>query len=85
MVARYDDMVCTKIFQYFKIYFSPQQDFLQVDIGSYAGVNGSSMVAAQDDSSDEDDNAKPVIKKPQDDLDDFLDDFSAQPGDYEAL
>jgi len=56
-----------------------------VDIGSYAGVNGSSMVAAQDDSSDEDD-AKPVIKKPQDNLDDFLaDDFSAQPGDYEAL
>ena len=78
---------------------------LQVDIGSYAGVNGSSMVAAQDDSSDEesdakpvikktqddasdyDDDAKPVIKKPQESLDDFLDDddFSAQPGDYEAL
>merc|ERR1719308_229139 len=55
-----------------------------VDVGSYAGVNGSSMVAAQDDSSDEEE-AKPVIKKPQDDLDDFLDDFSAQPGDYEAL
>jgi len=80
MVARYDDMV---------------------DIGSYAGVNRS---AAQDDSSDEDDDAKPVIKKlqdnssddendakpvikkPQENLDDFLDDdFSAQPGDYEAL
>ena len=42
------------------------------------------MVAAQDDSSDEED-AKPVIKKPQENLDDFLDDFSAQPGDYEAL
>ena len=43
------------------------------------------MVAAQDDSSDEDD-AKPEIKKPQENLDDFLaDDFSAQPGDYEAL
>merc|ERR1711936_1295659 len=55
-----------------------------VDIGSYAGVNGSSMVAAQDDSSDEE-VAKPVIKKPQENLDDFLDDFSAQPGDYEAL
>jgi len=56
-----------------------------VDIGSYAGVNGSSMVAAQDDSSDEDD-AKPGIMKPQENLDDFLaDDFSAQPGDYESL
>jgi len=55
-----------------------------VDIGSYAGVNGSSLVAAQDDSSDEE-VAKPVIKKPQENLDDFLDDFSAQPGDYEAL
>ena len=53
---------------------------LQVDIGTYAEVNGSSMVAAQDDSSDEE-VAKPVIKKPQENLDDF----SAQPGDYEAL
>ena len=56
----------------------------QVDIDSYAGVNGSSMVAAQDDSSDEDE-AKPVITKPQENLDDFLDDFSTQTGDYEAL
>lgn len=55
-----------------------------VDIDSYAGVNGSSMVAAQDDSSDEDE-AKPVITKPQENLDDFLDDFSTQTGDYEAL
>ena len=50
-----------------------------------AEVNGSSMVAAQDDSSDDEDDSKPEIKKPQDDLDDFLDDVSAQPGDYEAL
>ena len=42
------------------------------------------MVAAQDDSSDEDE-AKPVITKPQENLDDFLDDFSTQTGDYEAL
>ena len=58
---------------------------LQVDIGTYAEVNGSSVVAAQDDSSDDEDDSKPEIKKPQDDLDDFLDDVSAQPGDYEAL
>ena len=37
------------------------------------------------DSSDDEDDSKPEIKKPQDDLDDFLDDVSAQPGDYEAL
>ena len=55
-----------------------------VDIGSYAGPNGSSMVAAQDDSSDDED-VKLEIKKPQDDLDDFLNDSVAQPGDYEAL
>merc|ERR1719150_3303174 len=47
-----------------------------VDIGSYAGVNGSSLVAPQDDSSDDEDDPKPEIKKPQDDLDDFFDDVS---------
>ena len=55
-----------------------------VDIGSYAGPNGSSMVAAQDDSSDDED-VELEVKKPQDDLDDFLSDSVAQPGDYEAL
>ena len=84
MVARYDDMVF-KDFQIFQtLYWNQITDPFQVDIGSYAGVNGSSLVAAQDDSSDEE-VAKPVIKKPQENLDDFLDDFSAQPGDYEAL
>jgi len=43
-----------------------------VDVETYAAVNGSSSAQVLDDSSDDGDEVKMKVKKPQDDLDDFF-------------